>query len=114
MKYDFDTPVNRYNTASIKFDKMDVLFPEYNKQFIPLFVADMDFRTAQPIIDAMHKVAEFGMWGYTSDTAEPEYNKAIINWFKRHHDCEIKSNEIIFSNGTIEALRTIINTYFYR
>ncbi len=111
MKYDFDTPVNRYNTASIKFDKTNVLFPEYKKDFIPLFVADMDFRTAQPIIDTMHNVADFGMWGYTSNEAEPEYNKAVINWFKKHHDCEIKPEEIMFSNGTIEALRTIINTF---
>ena len=111
MKYDFDTPVNRYNTASIKFDRMDALYPEYNKEFIPLFVADMDFRTAQPIIDAMHRVADFGMWGYTSNSAEPKYNDAVICWFNRHHQLEISPEEIIFSNGTMEAMRTIINTF---
>ena len=107
MKYNFDERTHRKETACIKYD----IACKDDKDIIPLFLADMDFKTAQPIIDAMHKVADFGMWGYTSTNGEPKYNKAIINWFERRHNVIINKDEIIYSNGTIEALRCIINTF---
>lgn len=111
MKYDFDKIVNRRGTSCIKYDVTCSQASKSGKELIPLFLADMDLRTAQPIIDAMHKVADFGMWGYTATEGEPEYDKAVINWFKRRHNTDINEEEIIYSNGTIEALRCVIKNF---
>lgn len=111
MHYDFDEVVNRYNTYSMKYDGVANRSPELRGKMIPLMVADMDFKTAKPIIDAMHRVADFGMWGYTSDSAEPEYAKAVARWFSVHHNWEINPEDVIYSNGTIEALNCAIHTF---
>ena len=66
MKYNFDEVIDRGNTHSSKYDERMMKFG--TDDVIPLWVADMDFRTAQPIIDACVKKAEEGIWGYTSRT----------------------------------------------
>ena len=67
MKYDFDQVIDRSQNRSSKYDERVQNFG--TDQVIPLWVADMDFRTAQPIIDACVKKAEEGIWGYTSRPA---------------------------------------------
>lgn len=111
MKYNFDEVINRYNTNCFKYDCLKSVQPTANEETIPLFVADMDFKTSQPIIDAMHKVADYGMWGYSSQNANDRYNNAIIRWFKKRHNTIINPEEIIYSNGTIEAVNSIIKTF---
>ena len=63
MKYDFDTVVDRGGNRSAKYDERMKKFG--TDQVIPLWIADMDFKTAQPIIDALKARAEEGIWGYT-------------------------------------------------
>lgn len=111
MKYNFDEIINRYGTYCIKYDGLKNIVPTANENTIPLFVADMDLKTSQPIIDAMHRVADFGMWGYSSTDAEPNYNKAVIRWFKDKHNLDINPEEITYSNGTIEAINSIIKAF---
>ena len=67
MKYDFDKVVDRHGTNCLKYD----FAKERGRHegILPLWVADMDFKTAQPIIDACKKKAEEGIWGYTSRPA---------------------------------------------
>ena len=64
MKYNFDEPVDRSKNRSAKYDERVKNFG--TDDVIPLWIADMDFKTAQPIIDACKKKAEEGIWGYTS------------------------------------------------
>lgn len=64
MKYDFDEIVDRSKNRSAKYDERVKNFG--TDDVIPLWIADMDFKTAQPIIDACVKKAEEGIWGYTS------------------------------------------------
>ena len=64
MKYDFDQVIDRSTNRSSKYDERMKKFGTMD--VIPLWVADMDFKTAQPIIDALKKKAEEGIWGYTS------------------------------------------------
>ena len=64
MKYDFDQIIDRSGNRSAKYDERGRLFGR--EDVIPLWVADMDFRTAQPIIDALKNRAEEGIWGYTT------------------------------------------------
>ena len=67
MKYNFDEVIDRSQNRSSKYDEREKVFGTMD--VIPLWVADMDFRTAQPIIDACRKKAEEGIWGYTSRPA---------------------------------------------
>ena len=64
MKYDFDEVIDRSANRSAKYDERIKKFG--TDDVLPLWVADMDFRTAQPIIDACKAKAEEGIWGYTS------------------------------------------------
>lgn len=75
MAYDFDTVVNRRGTNSVKYDFAKKLGkPE---GILPLWVADMDFRTAPEIIDRLQKTVAHGIYGY-SDTKEDYFN-AVAN-----------------------------------
>ena len=64
MKYDFDQVIDRSANHAAKYDERIKKFG--TNDVIPLWVADMDFKTAQPIIDALKYKAEEGIWGYTS------------------------------------------------
>ena len=74
MKYNFDEVIDRSNNRSSKYDERLKKFG--TEDVIPLWVADMDFKTAQPIIDACKKKAEEGIWGYTS---RPHRNQRLIH-----------------------------------
>lgn len=82
MKYNFDEIINRANTNSKKWNP-DIYKATYNghNDLLPLWVADMDFRVAQPILDSMSKIIEHGVLGYTG--VDEEYYQAIINWNKK-------------------------------
>ena len=64
MRYDFDQVIDRSKNLSAKYDERTKKFGTDN--VIPLWIADMDFKTAQPIIDALKARAEEGLWGYTA------------------------------------------------
>ena len=66
MRYDFDTVIDRSGNRAAKYDERMKKFG--TEDVIPLWIADMDFRTAQPIIDALKARAEEGIWGYTAGT----------------------------------------------
>ncbi len=99
-KFDFDTPVNRRGTASVKWDE----WPD--KEVLPLWVADMDFKTAPAITEALVKRAEHGIFGYTHP--DDEYYDATIDWFKDRHGWTIEREEILFTTGVVPALSATI------
>ena len=77
MKYDFDTVVPRRGTNSYKWDSMP------REDILPMWVADMDFRTAPAVTDAIRKRAGHGIFGYTR--VPDSYYEAVTNWFERRH-----------------------------
>ena len=79
MKYNFDEIIDRSGTRCAKYDERAKKFG--TADVIPLWVADMDFRTAQPIIDACKAKAEEGIWGYT--TRPDSYFEAVQQWEQR-------------------------------
>ena len=79
MKYNFDEIIDRSGNRAAKYDERIKKFG--TEDVIPLWIADMDFRTAQPIIDACVAKAQEGIWGYTSRPAS--YFEAVKNWQKR-------------------------------
>ena len=95
---EFDKKVNRRNTNSLKWDIKD--------NEIPMWVADMDFKTAPAIIKAIEKRARHGIYGYT--IIPDIWYESIINWWKNEHQFEIKKEWLQFSTGVVPAISSIV------
>lgn len=104
MKYNFDQIINRRGTYSEKWDGASHFFPEANNDSISMFVADMDLPSPKPVVDAMHRVADFQIYGYTSPQTEPEFALSLCRWFETYHHWSIAPKETIVSQGTFGAL----------
>jgi cysteine-S-conjugate beta-lyase len=107
MKYDFDTVIGRENTNSAKWDPA-VLKARFGLEdgVLPLWVADMDFRVPQSIIEAITKRAEHGIFGYSAPLEE--YFTALSWWQKTRHDWEIKQEWLSITPGVVPALNYFI------
>lgn len=99
MKYDFDKTIDRRVTNSYKWDSA----PE---GVLPMWVADMDFRTAPAIIDALQKRVAHGIFGYTR--VPDAYYDAVTSWFSRRHGWDIDREWIIYTSGVVPAVSAVI------
>lgn len=99
MKYDFDKTIDRRATNSYKWDSA----PE---GVLPMWVADMDFRTAPAIIDALQKRVAHGIFGYTR--VPDAYYDAVTSWFSRRHGWDIDREWIIYTSGVVSAVSAVI------
>lgn len=99
MKYDFDKTIDRRATNSYKWDSA----PE---GVLPMWVADMDFRTAPAIIDALQKRVAHGIFGYTH--VPDAYYDAVTSWFSRRHGWDIDREWIIYTSGVVPAVSAVI------
>lgn len=99
MKYDFDKTIDRRATNSYKWDSA----PE---GVLPMWVADMDFRTASAIIDALQKRVAHGIFGYTR--VPDAYYDAVTSWFSRRHGWDIDREWIIYTSGVVPAVSAVI------
>lgn len=99
MKYDFDKTIDRRATNSYKWDSA----PE---GVLPMWVADMDFRTAPAIIDALQKRVAHGIFGYTR--VPDAYYDAVTSWFSRRHGWDIDRKWIIYTSGVVPAVSAVI------
>lgn len=99
MKYNFDEIVDRTNTGSKKWDMPD---EENIEGILPMWVADMDFKSPKEVIDALVKRAEHGVYGYT--WREDSFYESIINWCKRRYNWDVKKEWILFTPGVIMGL----------
>ncbi|MDP2337856.1 MAG: PatB family C-S lyase [Bacteroidota bacterium] len=105
--YNFDELVDRTNTNCLKYDARAAFFGKAD--ILPLWVADMDFRTPDFIVDAIKKRAEHEIFGYTF---KPEsYTQSIVNWLKRRHNWNIKPEWISFSPGVVAGLTLAIEAF---
>ncbi len=104
MNYNFETLVDRSNNFSAKWSEMNKKYG--SNDLLPMWVADMDFKAAPCIIDAMRERLEQGIYGYT--TRPDSYNESIVNWAARRYGWEIKSDWLIFSPGVIPSISLII------
>lgn len=107
MKYNFDEVIDRSTNRSAKYDERKKKFG--TQDVIPLWIADMDFRTAQPIIDALKNKAEEGIFGYTS--RPDSYYEALCGWKKRHNGWDIDKSMISFNLGVVPALSSMVNVF---
>ena len=100
MKYNFDELIDRRGTGCVKWDESP------NREVIPLWVADMDFKAAPAILEAVRKRAEHGVFGYT--VVEDDYYEAVISWFQRRHDWTIHREEILYTTGVVPAMSVAV------
>lgn len=98
--FNFDTVINRRGTNSYKWDIVK------EEDVIPLWVADMDFKAAPAILEALKKRVEHGVFGYT--LVPDSYYEAIINWFARRHNWQIDRSWIIYTTGVVPAVSCAI------
>lgn len=99
MKYNFDEIINRRGTNSYKWD---TTAPGVDA----MWVADMDFRTAPCITEALRRRVEQGIFGYTF--VPDEYYRATVGWFSRRHRWIIDPTHIIYTSGVVPAVSAII------
>ncbi len=100
MKYDFDEIIDRRGTNCVKWDGAE------NPDVLPMWVADMDLRTAPAIIEALRRRVDHGVFGYTR--VPQSYYDAITGWFARRHGWNIDKDWIIYTSGVVPALSAII------
>ena len=98
MNYDFDKPVNRRGTFSVKWD--------VKEQELPMWVADMDFETAPEIQDAVRRRAEHGAFGYT--LIPDEWYEAIQEWWEKRHHFHLEKEWLIFCTGVVPAISSAV------
>ena len=99
-KYDFDTVVPRRGTNSYKWDT-----PE-QEGVLPMWVADMDFRAAPCIVEALQRRVSHGVFGYARVPAA--YYDAVTDWFARRHGWRIDLHWILYTTGVVPALSAVI------
>lgn len=103
MKYDFTSVPNRSMCGSSKWNG----HKNSSVENVPLSVADMEFPTAPPIVDAIKNLADTTILGYTQAT--DTYYDAVCSWMKRRHDFDVKKEWIINTPGVVDALAVLID-----
>src|SRR5699024_6545962 len=114
MIYNFDEPVDRRGTYSVKWDGGELikemgLTERYDEETIPLFTADMDLPASQPVIDALYVTVDHRIFGYS--IFPEEYDNAIQNWFLRKHDWKILKEEIVYCPGTVLVVNKDVTAF---
>lgn len=104
---DFDTIIDRKNTDCLKYDFAKRRgMPE---DVLPLWVADMDFKTSSYVEDALAERARHGIFGYSE--SQTPYFEIVRDWMKRHHDWEVKEPWLIKTPGVVFALAMAVKAY---
>lgn len=106
MKYNFDEIINRKDNHSVKYNELGRFGTD---DIIPLWIADMDFRTAEPVVRALKEKADHGIFGYVY--GPDEYFDSFIRWQKRRYGWEVKKELLSFSIGIVPALGALIRQF---
>ena len=98
MKYDFESAIDRHGTNSLKWDLFD--------DDLPMWVADMDFRVAPKIQEAISRRAEHPVYGYT--IVPDELFEAYINWWDRRYDFQMSREDMAYAMGVMPSISSMI------
>ncbi len=99
-KYNFDEIIERRGTNCVKWDESP------SADTIPLWVADMDFRVAPAIQEALQRRVEHGVFGY--NIVPESYYQAVISWFQRRHQWTISREDILYTTAVVPAMSVVI------
>ncbi|MCR5461501.1 MAG: pyridoxal phosphate-dependent aminotransferase [bacterium] len=103
-KYNFDEQINRYNTSSLKWDFN--LERGKQKDILPFWVADMDFKLPNEILNPLSKKLNEGIFGYSECSSN--YYNAVSNWFNTHYGINVSKENIIVTPSVIFSICTLI------
>ncbi|MFC6176450.1 MalY/PatB family protein [Companilactobacillus huachuanensis] len=108
MKYDFDDIADRSIDNARKWDKKIVnkKFPGIADDFIPLWIADMDFKAAPEIRNALTKMSENGAYGYTYPTEK--WFQSVIDWQDKKHNNHVEKDWITLGYGTVPNMHYLV------
>jgi cystathionine beta-lyase len=98
MTYDLEQRLDRRHTESVKWNY-------YDEDVLPLWVADMDFRSPEPVIQALHERVEHGVFGYGSDPLE--LREVIVDRLQRLYDWEVLPEDLVFLPGVVTAFNLV-------
>ena len=107
MNYNFDEIIDRHNTGAIKIEKCKALFG--TDDLIPLWVADMDFRTPEFITNSIIQRLEHPILGYT--TACEDYYQSVLNWIEHLHHWKVERQWLGFLPGIVPGLAFSVNAF---
>ena len=107
MKYDFDRVCDRRNTNCVKWDAVKSIFGR--EDVIPMWVADMDFPVAKPIVEALKKRVEHEFYGYTQPG--PNVIEAVVERMQRKFNWKIQPEWVVFTPGVIPALNVAVRAF---
>ena len=99
-RYNFDETVVRRGTNCVKWDESG------DPEMIPMWVADMDFRVAPAIQEALQQRVAHGVFGY--NIVPESYYEAVISWFRRRHQWEIQRQWILYTTAVVPAMSVVI------
>lgn len=107
MTYNFDEVIDRKGTNCLKYDfAVERGYPE---GVLPFWVADMDFRTAPPVIEELERRVQHGIFGYTDPGAD--YRAAVWNWMKTQHDWMPAVGSLTITPGVVFALGMAVQSF---
>jgi Bifunctional PLP-dependent enzyme with beta-cystathionase and maltose regulon repressor activities len=106
-QYNFDQVIDRRGTDCVKVDLLEEHFGR--KDLAPLWVADMDFRTPDFIVNAIRKRCEHEIFGYTY--ASPEYYNSIIEWVHYKHNWSVKKEWLSYIPGIVKGIGFVIQCF---
>ncbi len=119
MEYDFDKTIDRTGIHSLKWGfthgKVNPLMVEETDVFLgdnpalPMWVADMDFPSPQPVVEALQKRAEHGIYGYSFPTNS--YHDAVVGWMRKRHQWDINKEWICVAPGVVPGINILIRTF---
>ena len=98
IKYDFESIIDRHNTNSLKWDLFD--------DDLPMWVADMDFKVAPPIQEAILKRANHPVYGYS--IVPDELFEAYISWWDRRYDFKMSREDMAYATGVMPSISSMI------
>jgi len=108
--YNFDKIYNRKETNCHKWDKAKQIYKlQDDTEFLPMWIADMDLPIANEIIHAMQQRLQHPIFGYSFTPSE--LNKSIVQWYKSRYEWDFKEDDIVFHEGVIPAIVSIIETF---
>lgn len=100
-QYDFDTVTERLHTDSMKWN--------VGENELPMWVADMDFKVAEEIREALEKRLRHGIFGYSCPSSE--WAEAYIGWWRRRHGIELEHDWLMFTEGIVPAVASAIRRF---
>ena len=106
MTIDFDAIIDRRNTHSVKWDDIDTRQGVSHPDPLPLWVADMEFRAPQSVIDTVRAAAEHGVFGYYG--AVESFHEAQAGWMKRRHGWDIDASWGLVSHGLLNGIAVLL------